>query len=217
MHLPPIPLLAQVAAFPILIGNLSIRQPERKLRLCEAFGKAGWDPLPRTKAFNYPRISSTAIRDDRIDPAHSQNRRNAINDPGSWWGMLQREGISRMKKAPTVFAGIFLLTACVQLPDILETAPVRSGSFAGAQTDMAECVRASLPGGKVERMLNDVRIDVYDAKKTWEYIGVTHYAVSVYNNGRVELRKLPEGELTEEANKRLWVPIENCGAETITS
>jgi len=122
-----------------------------------------------------------------------------------------------MKKAPTVLAGILLLSACVQLPDILETAPVQRGKFAGSQNDMVECIRASLPGGKVERALNDARVDVYDARKTWDYIGVSHYAVSVYRNGRVELRKLPEGELSEEASKRLWVPVEKCAEETRSS
>lgn len=119
-----------------------------------------------------------------------------------------------MQKAPMALAGFLLLSACVQLPDILKTAPVRSGSFAGSQNDMVECVRASLPGGKVERALNDARVDVYDAKKTWDYIGVSHYAVSVYRNGRMELRKLPEGELSEEASKRLWDPVEKCAEET---
>ena len=115
-----------------------------------------------------------------------------------------------MRKATTVLAGVLLVSACVQLPDILKTAPVRSASFNGAQDDMAECVRERLPGGKVERSLNDARIDVYDAKKSWDWIGVSHYAVSVYKNGKIELRKLPEGDLTEEAGKRLWVPVEAC-------
>ena len=122
-----------------------------------------------------------------------------------------------MKKASTILAGALLVSACVQLPDILEAAPVRSASFTGSQVDMAECVRQSLPGGKVERSLNDARIDVYDAKKSWDWIGVSHYAVSVYRNGKVELRKLPEGELTEEAGKRLWTPVESCVTQTASS
>lgn len=79
---------------------------------------------------------------------------------------------------------------------------------------MVECIRASLPGGKVERALNDARVDIYDAKKTWDYIGVSHYAVSVYRNGRMELRKLPEGELSDQARKRLWDPVEKCAWDT---
>ena len=35
-----------------------------------------------------------------------------------------------MRKATTVLAGVLLVSACVQLPDILKTAPVRSASFA---------------------------------------------------------------------------------------
>ncbi len=134
--------------------------------------------------------------------------------PGSWRRVPQRKEVAKMKTVPTVLAGILLLSACVQLPDILETAPVQSGSFAGSQNDMVECVRASLPGGKVERALNDSRIDIYDSKKTWDYIGVSHYAVSVYRNGRKELRKLPEGELSDEASKRLWDPVEKCAEDT---
>ncbi len=134
--------------------------------------------------------------------------------PGGWWRVLQRTEAAEMKTAPTVLAGVFLLSACVQLPDILETAPVQSGSFAGSQNDMVECIRASLPGGKVERALNDARVDIYDAKKTWDYIGVSHYAVSVYRNGRMELRKLPEGELSDQARKRLWDPVEKCAWDT---
>ena len=94
---------------------------------------------------------------------------------------------------------------------------MRSTSFVGAPDAMAACVREGLPGGKVERSLNDARIDVYDAKKSWDWIGVSHYAVSVYKNGKVELRKLPEGELTEEAGKRLWAPVEACVQQVSTS
>ena len=53
------------------------------------------------------------------------------------------------------------------------------------------------------------KVDIFDARKSWDWIGVSHYAVSVHKN-QVELRKLPEGALSEEAAKRLWTPVEGC-------
>ncbi len=115
-----------------------------------------------------------------------------------------------MKSAPMILAAALMLSACVQLPDILEANTVRAASFTGSHSDMAECIRQNVVGGKVEIGQNGKRIDVFDSVKSWGYIGVTHYAFSVYENGGIELRKLPADPLTEEANKRLWVPVEGC-------
>lgn len=106
-------------------------------------------------------------------------------------------------------AGLVLLAACTQLPDILEAEPVRSASFEGAQVEMASCVQLNIPGGKVQWSADRSKVDIYDAKKSWDWIGVSHYAVSVHKN-QVELRKLPKGALSEEAAKRLWLPVEGC-------
>ena len=107
-------------------------------------------------------------------------------------------------------AGLVLLAACTQLPDILEAEPVRSAAFKGSHVAMATCVQQSIHGGKVQRAPDGSKIDIYDAKKSWDWIGVSHYAVSVYENGQVELRKLPAGDLTEQAGQRLWTPVEGC-------
>lgn len=115
-----------------------------------------------------------------------------------------------MKKEITIIASASLVCACVQLPDILETEPVSTASFTGSHLDMAECVRSSLPGGKVQRSPDGSKIDIYDSKKAWSGFGVTHYAVSVHKNGTLELRKLPEGKFTQDGRERLWLPIENC-------
>ncbi len=119
-----------------------------------------------------------------------------------------------MKKALLALAGVLLVSACVQLPDILETNAVNTAFYAGSQADMAECVRISLPGGKVQRSPDGSKIDVYDSKKAWSGFGITHYAVSVYDFGFIELRKLPEGYLTKEGRERLWVPIQSCIKES---
>ena len=115
-----------------------------------------------------------------------------------------------VKKAITIIASASLVCACVQLPDILETEPVSTASFTGSHLDMAQCVRSSLPGGKVQRSPDGSKIDIYDSKKAWSGFGVTHYAVSVYKDGTLELRKLPEGKFTQDGRERLWLPIENC-------
>jgi hypothetical protein len=116
-----------------------------------------------------------------------------------------------MKQVLTVLAGLSLLSACVvTLPHILKTDPVRTASFKGSHADVAGCVRLLAGGGKVQRAPGGARIDIYNARKVWTSIGVTHYAVSLYQDGNIELRKLPSGDLTPAAAEKLWNPIEDC-------
>ena len=119
-----------------------------------------------------------------------------------------------MKTALTLLAGLVLLSACVQLPDILKAGTVGTASFTGSHDDLAACIKQRIHGGKVQYSLDGSRIDIYDAKKSWSNIGVSHYAVSVFQDGQVELRKLPELPLSDEARKRLWVPVEACVNQT---
>ena len=116
-----------------------------------------------------------------------------------------------MKQALTILAGLWLLSACVvTLPVLLKGNPVRTASFKGSYGEMAECVQLATHSGKTQMSVGGAQIDVYDARKIWHSIGVTHYAVSIYRDGNLELRKLPLGDLTAAADKKLWAPIEDC-------
>ena len=115
-----------------------------------------------------------------------------------------------MRTALMPIAGLVLLSACTQLPDILKAPTVGTASFEGSHEALATCIQQRIHGGKVQRSLDLKRIDIYDAKKSWNNIGVSHYAVSVFQDGQVELRKLPAIPLSAEARQRLWTPVEAC-------
>jgi hypothetical protein len=126
--------------------------------------------------------------------------------------------MTRVMRNTTVILGAFLLGACV-LASIQQTEPVRTLSFKGSHTAMAQCVQARL-GGKIHSEAFGGRHIIYNDVKGMEKEGLTQYAITIETTGpgegfaawRIRKAETSEIRLSNTAVRRLWGPVEACAA-----
>jgi hypothetical protein len=118
----------------------------------------------------------------------------------------------------TVILAAFLLGACV-LASIQQTEPVRTLSFKGSHTAMAQCVQARL-GGKIHNEAFGGSHVIYNAVNGMEKEGLTHYAITIDRTGpgegfaawRIRKAETPQIRLSNTAVRQFWGPVEHCAA-----
>ena len=121
---------------------------------------------------------------------------------------------------------VFVLGACVQVGQIQQTKPIRTLSFTGSPTAVAQCIRQRL-GGRVQDQGFGQKYVIYDAVKGRQSEGLTHWAVTVggsaADKGFAELRVMrPQrgpgpatvapAPLTAAVVQEYWDPVRECAA-----
>jgi hypothetical protein len=129
-------------------------------------------------------------------------------------------------KALLISVLAFVLGACVQVGQIQQAKPIRTLSFTGPHTAVAQCVRQRL-GGKVQDEGFGEKYVIYDAVKGRQSEGLTHWAVTVgrsaADKGFAELRVMrPQrgpgpatvapAPLTAAVVQEYWDPVRECAA-----
>lgn len=122
-----------------------------------------------------------------------------------------------------ILAMALFLSACVSVGQIQQSAPVRTMKFSGSHKLVAQCVQQRL-GGRVQDEAFGEKYIIYDAAKSRQADGFTHYAITVTNRGGnegfAELRfKRPERgagpgprppRLTAAVIREYWSPVQEC-------
>lgn len=120
-----------------------------------------------------------------------------------------------------------LIGACTRVGHIQQTAPIRSMTFTGSHVAVAKCVHQRL-GGRIYDEGFGEKYVIYDAVKTRQADGLTHFAVTVgmrdATRGFVEWRVLrptrapgpnqpPVPRLSDAALQEYWRPVQECALE----
>jgi hypothetical protein len=120
-----------------------------------------------------------------------------------------------------------LIGACTRVGHIQQTAPVRSMTFTGSPVTVAQCVHRRV-GGRIHDEGFGEKYVIYDAVKTKQADGLTHFAVTVgkrdATRGFAEWRVLrptrapgpnqpPVPRLSDAAVQEYWRPVQQCASE----